>query len=110
MDSWFQAVVPDMLRQLRDNGIGYPATFSHLGDKDGPEQWNRILTQIIEDLEALDRHNERWFGDDGKYDLELAKSLRHQQSMECHREEYEAERIVRRGLFEFYEWFFALWD
>jgi len=107
IDIWFTSIVPDMLKRLRDNGIGYPAILGHLGDTLGPKEWECILTQMADDLEALKRHEERWFGEFGLYETENC-DLEH--SRQCYRDEMEATRIVQRGLFEFYVWFFSLWD
>jgi hypothetical protein len=110
MDSWFMNVVPDMLRRLRDTPHGYPSEFEHLGKEAGPKEWERILTNMADDLEAYNRFDDRWFGEDGTYTLDLPPAQQTLQSKQCSVEEMEALRIVKRGLFDFWEWFYALWD
>jgi len=106
IDIWFQGVVPNMLRRLSENGYGFPGDFSHLGEEDGAKYWRTILTGMADDLEALHRYNERWFGDAGLYSV----NSRGEQTRKCYQDEQEASRVVLRGLFEFYTWFFHLWD
>lgn len=107
IDSWFLTVVPDMLRKLSKDRCGYPIALEHLGDDLGPKVWRQILDQMADDFEALERQEELWFRDGGLYDTSN-RGL--EQSRQCYLDEMEATRIVSRGLFEFYVWFFSLWD
>ena len=41
MDYWFINIIPKMLRQLRDKGMGYPSKFK------SKEEWHNELNKII---------------------------------------------------------------
>jgi hypothetical protein len=97
VDGWFCAVVPNILRQLARNKQGVPIEFEK-----NPEAWFNVLEQMAIDLEAGDRFNEKWFGEEGLYNTGTQG--------ECCDEEDEACSRIKTGLSSFYEYFFSLWD
>jgi hypothetical protein len=112
LDSWFQHVVPEMLRQLATDNTGSPSTFFPKGmleDYENNEheidrqhyRWTKVLRQMADDLEAHDRF---W---DAVMNKDFLKDSDHEEFM---RKEDASLNKVKAGLMAFYEYFYTLWD
>ena len=96
IDMWFQDIMPDLLLDLVENNCGWPP-----GLAETPEEWHERLRGLATKLQALKKHEDRWF-EDGLYDTQSHEQYR--------KETVEARNAVVEGLEEFKTIFFGLWD
>ena len=54
MDVWFQRTAKPMLIHLRDHGIGIPFSLYKDGAENEREDWEAVLTEMVECLELMD--------------------------------------------------------
>lgn len=100
MDYWFINIVPKMLRQLRDKGMGYPSKFN------SKEEWHDELNKMIYYLEQanpFDDKEENEYSTDEKFEPEkfLQRELEIQKDKNKMKDEF----------FKlFNEYFWELWD
>lgn len=108
IDTWFCDVVPGMLRHLADTHMGTPIDFAFVDvdnqiERKDSTNWPRTLRQMADDLEAVKRHDEKWFyGDNPLYSRDSFD--------QCTEEEAIAYSKVKAGLVAFTEYFHSLWD
>jgi hypothetical protein len=112
IDSWFQHVMPGMLRRLANNKMGCPMEmFSEeeiekmnhgdskdIDDEAAHQKWFNILHRMADDLDA---HNEFW----NNYE-----SYGYLSTQAFSKAEQKAQERVLRGVDSFRKWFYALWD
>ena len=100
MDYWFIKIIPKMLRQLRDKGMGYPSKFK------SKEEWHDELNKMIYYLEQsnpLDNKEENEYSTDKNFEPE--KFL--QRELEIQKQKNE----MKDKFFElFSKYFYELWD
>ena len=105
MFDWFLEVMPPMLTKLRDEGIGVPQELYVEDAENERENWEAILTEMIERLNNMDENKIRdKFGTDNGFGF---KSLSRQDYLEMNK----IMEVNKNRFFElFSKYFYNLWD
>jgi hypothetical protein len=110
LDSWFQHVMPNMLRQLAENKMGIPMTVftkeelalmelgEEVDDTNAAKRWDTILHTMAHRLEA---HQRFWDNMDKYSELDTKAFMK---------KEDESIKEVDAGLEMFVKYFWSLWD
>lgn len=107
IDWWFLSVVPDMLKEFRDNKNGYPA------DLESEEQWNEIIDKMI--LLFTEANEETC---SKKNPISFETILEHPKNRKIREKWNENETAIdqyrqnclKEGMKLWYKYFWCLWD
>ena len=96
-----------MLKHLKDNTHGYPG----YGEASTPEKWDARLQEMIDGFEAAKRVIEDDYYKEVSGDsIEAISNASHEEIMEWVRRSKADQKLFRRKMKLFTEWFFHLWD
>jgi hypothetical protein len=126
VDSYLTEIIPPMIKQLKKDTHGYPASLENSEDSDKNfEKWKEILDKIILGFEAAKRLNnqDNWIMNEGNEmvtapvegkpylrEINFTNPWTEEQIKHFRELDIKDKAIFNEGMKLFHEYFFSLWD